>query len=129
MRGLFYFPAVVGKSGFRFDGAPPELVTEMKQQNALLQQLGAVLQGEINPEVLTPKVSSPIEYGWRKTDEGMLLVLVNPSRQPSSGVSVLLPDTYKTGSNLMNGSAVKINDRTATLDFAPLEVCLLLLKR
>lgn len=129
VRGLFYFPAVVGKSGFRFDGAPPELVAEMKQQNALLQQLGPVLQGEINPVGITAKVSSPIECGWRKTKEGMLLVLVNPSRQASSGVSVQLQETYKTGSNLMNGSAVKVADRTVRLDFAPLEVYVLSLKR
>lgn len=125
VRGLFYFPAVVGKGGFRFDGAPPELVAEIKQQNALLQQLSSVLQGEINPVALTPTVSAPIEIGWRSTGDGMLLALVNPSRQPISGVRVQLPNNFNTGANLMNGRPVKVIDRIARLDFAPLEVCLL----
>ncbi len=39
VRGLFYFPAVVGKSGFQFDGAPAAIVSEMTKQNAVISKI------------------------------------------------------------------------------------------
>lgn len=87
-RGLFYFPAVVGKNGFQFDGAPGPVVEEMTRQNAMIQKLAPALQGPVDPPALQPKVPAPLQAGWRKTSTGWLLIVVNPTPRNLTEVTI-----------------------------------------
>jgi hypothetical protein len=124
VRGLFYFPAVVGTRGFRFDGAPPEIVAEMTRQNSLLGRLGPVLQGPIDPPEIGIEVPPPLEAGWRRASGAGLFIVVNPTRDRVSGASMSLTGLPKASraSVLDSARALPIRGGRLEDDFAPLAV-------
>ncbi len=81
VRGIFYFPAVVGTNGFQFDGTPPAVVAEMKLQNEVLTKLAPILQGTINPPLVRVTVPSSLHVGWRSEDRKLYVFVINPSRE------------------------------------------------
>lgn len=117
-RGLFYFPAVVGKRGFQFDGAPAEIVDEMKRQNAAVEKLAAVLQGPIDPPEFTPRAAGPLQLGWRRSKSGWLLIAVNSSTSSIPQASITV-GVGKSATLPVEGREVKIGSGRITDDFAP----------
>jgi hypothetical protein len=124
VRGLFYFPAVVGKGGFQFDGTPPEIVSEITRQNALITQLAPVLQGEINPSGFAASASGPVEVGWRKSGASLLIIVVNtkPASAPAVEIKFSGTDPKGTLKELMEGKSLTMVGGTITTDLAPLGV-------
>lgn len=121
VRGLFYFPAVVGTRGFQFDGTPPEIVQEMQRQNVLLAELAPILQGEIGPI----SSSGPVAIGWRKAGKASLLIAVNPTR---SEVRASIPAHGMPASarELLEKRSVSAPGGTISDSFPPLGVRLYL---
>lgn len=124
VRGIFYFPAVVGKSGFRFDGSPPEIVTEMTRQNALINKIAPLLQGEIDPPGLTATVPDEVSVGIRKKGSDVLLILVNTRNQqlPNAEISIQGLEAGSKGTLLQDGSSLTLTDGKARLSFEPFGV-------
>jgi len=123
VRGLFYFPAVVGKNGFQFDGAPPSLVAEIKKQNALITRLAPILQGQINPSEFTVTVPEPLEAGWRKGGSSVLLFVVNPRRYAIPAAEITVKGVDATTATLVSesGSLAVVGGKFRD-SFAPLGV-------
>lgn len=119
-RGIVYFPAVVGKRGFNFDGAPSELVSEMTRQNADLAQLGPVLQTAINPTQVSVSASSGVSVGWRISRGMVYVIAVNPTDSPLSNVNISVKGA-KTESATLFGSNEKVKQLSGQLvdSFAP----------
>lgn len=88
VRGLFYFPAVVGVNGFQFDGTPAAIVTEMTNQNATVTQLAPVLQGTVNPPEIGVTAASPLAAGWRKTSDASYFFVLNTRSNAVAGATV-----------------------------------------
>lgn len=130
VRGIFYFPAVVGTRGFQFDGTTPAIVEEMTRQNKILASLAPVLQGEVNPAGLSARAPSPIAAGWRKAEGEALFILVNTSEQPVRGARIELTGTSpNTDARSAAGAQItKLQQNTAVLDFEPHGVHVLLVK-
>lgn len=124
VRGIFYFPAVVGKSGFRFDGSPPEIIEAMTQQNALIAKVGPVLQGAINPSGFRADAPSGIAAGWRKSGKNLLYILVNTSRASVNGARIKIQglEQFKNGVSLSTNSPVTISVGVVQESFEPLGV-------
>lgn len=123
-RGVFYFPAVVGSGGFRFDGAPPEVVREMERQNALLREVGPALQGPVDPPDVNAKVPPPLVVGWRVHGDEATFIVVNPSRAPAPGSELRLERMGDPSSARVLGTDRSIPIRGGVLveDFEPLDV-------
>jgi hypothetical protein len=123
-RGLFYFPAVVGKGGFRFDGAPSDIVAAMTAQNEIISKLAPVLQSEIDPRAYAPQVPSPIACGWRKSGKTLLVMLVNTTKSPVSNAKVVLRglDGVSSGTSMTTGVKVPVSSGVLTDSFEPLGV-------
>lgn len=123
VRGLFYFPAVVGKRGFQFDGAPPALVEEIKRQNALITRLAPVLQTAINPSESAATISVPLEVGWRKAPKSYLYIVVNPSRSKIAGAELKLTGVGSAQAEVLGESrSIEVKAGVIRDDFAPLAV-------
>ena len=129
-RGIFYFPAIVGTTGFQFDGAPPEIVAEMQRQNGHLAKLGPLLQSEINPKSSKVKAESSINLGWRQSGKSLLILAVNPERREVKGfeVSTGVPTASASGQEVLTGQVVRITNGRMMLDFEPLGVKVLLIQ-
>lgn len=129
-RGIFYFPAVVGTSGFQFDGAPPDIVVEMQRQNGHLSKLGPLLQSEINPAALQVKTESNINIGWRMSGKALLIMAVNPHRREIKGLQVNTGASAAaaSGQEVLTGQTVRITSGQVVLDFEPLGVKVLLIQ-
>lgn len=127
-RGIFYFPAVVGTSGFQFDGAPPEIVAEMQKQNGLLSTLGPLLQSEINPASLQVKGPSQISIAWRKVAKSSLIIAVNTSRSSAAAGQIVVQGlgAGASGQDLMSGKSMQMKDGTFPCSLEPLGVVVLL---
>lgn len=128
VRGLFYFPAVVGKSGFRFDGAPPEIVDAMVEQNSLITKIAPLLQAEINPKGFSAEVPDGIATGWRKSGKSVLLILVNTRNQAVGSTTIRLRglDGVTSGKPITPGPPATITAGTVTESFPPLATRVLL---
>jgi hypothetical protein len=123
VRGLFYFPAVVGKNGFQFDGTPPAIVSEIVKQNAVLSQLGPVLQGPINPPGLAASPTAPLAAGWRMGKGEAWLFVLNTSSAPVSRGTVSLKGTLSGPAQLYGETrAVEVSSGSLTDSFGPYEV-------
>lgn len=124
VRGLFYFPAVVGKGGFRFDGSPPEIVEVMTQQNTLIAKIAPLLQAEINPMGFSAEAPSGIAAGWRKNGRNLLYIFVNTSRSPVNGARIKVNGLgrVKDGISLSANSPVTISGGVLHESFEPLGV-------
>jgi hypothetical protein len=82
VKGIVYFPQQIGE-GFKFDATPARVAMEMSQQNRRLNEMGAVLAGEMNPRPYALKVDEPLEAGWRVGADGRLYVIaLNFSDKP-----------------------------------------------
>ncbi len=90
VRGLFYFPAVVGTNGFQFDGTPPEIVAEIKKQNETITELSTILQGPINPATVKISVPIPLEVGWRQEGTQIYVFVVNPTNEPQRAQTIAI---------------------------------------
>jgi len=118
VRGIFYFPAVVGTGGFQFDGVPPDLVAEMTRQNALLAQLGPVLQGEVNPKSVRVEVAAPLEAGWRQARDSAVVIVVNPRGEPVRGAQIRVTGVQSASATVLGGgAALPIRDGVMTDNF------------
>jgi hypothetical protein len=74
VRGVVYFPQQIGE-GFRYDATPSGVALEMSQQNRRLNEMGAVLASEANPQALSVKCEKPLEVGWRAAADGRSYVI------------------------------------------------------
>jgi hypothetical protein len=128
VRGLFYFPAVVGKSGFRFDGAPPEIVFEMTKQNAVIKSIAPLLQSEINPSSIGVEVPAGVSAAWRKGKDSALVILVNTTRQAIPKARVVLRGIGAASSaqSIADGRKLVIDQGVISDDLEPLGVRVLL---
>lgn len=127
VRGLFYFPAVVGTRGFRFDGATEELVKEMEAQNRLITRLAPVLQGPVDPDGLSVSAPAPLAVGWRRIEGGGLFILVNTSGQAMKGVEASFKGVSGRATDLVTGEATPAEGGRLKLDFQAHGVKLLLM--
>lgn len=127
VRGIFYFPAVVGTRGFRFDGTSPEIADEITRQNALLAKVGPVLQGAVNSSGHAVTVPAPLEAGWRRGKDEFLAIVVNPTPNVVPSAPVRL-EGVADGSilELVSGKARTLKSGTLTEDFEPYAVRLYL---
>ena len=124
VRGLFYFPAVVGKSGFSFDGAPQEIVSVMTQQNAVITKLAPILQSQIDPAEFAASAPHGIACGWRKSGKSLLYIFVNTTKNQVSNASITfkgLPADGK-GTSVLAGSNVSLSGGAWQESFGPLDV-------
>lgn len=87
-RGIFYFPAVVGKRGFQFDGTPTAIVSEITKQNQVISQLSNVLQSRINPSEFGIQANAPLEACWRYVDGTAYFFVLNTLPQKLSVAKV-----------------------------------------
>ncbi|HLO98488.1 MAG TPA: hypothetical protein VK171_07830 [Fimbriimonas sp.] len=124
VRGLFYFPAVVGKSGFAFDGMPAELVEVMTQQNAIISRVAPLLQGEIDPAGFGADVPEGVACGWRKSGNSVLVVLVNTRPSGLNGASIRLKglDKVANGYSHSAGGSVALAGGVLKESFEPFGV-------
>ncbi|HMO15824.1 MAG TPA: hypothetical protein PKA76_05130 [Pirellulaceae bacterium] len=109
VRGLFYFPAVVGTNGFQFDGTPPEVVDELKLQNAILTELSSILQGPINPKNANVIIPAPLQAGWRIERKRIYIFVVNPTSQPQPAVPIRVDATSAIKVCEQHGSSRKLS--------------------
>jgi hypothetical protein len=93
-RGICYFPQRIG-GAFSYDNTVPAVVDEMTKQNALLHELGASLQGEIDPAPVSVKVASPLEAGWR-VDAGKTYVIVVNLKNTTTKATVTITGSSAT---------------------------------
>lgn len=128
VRGLFYFPAVVGKSGFRFDGAPPEIVSEMTKQNAVIRSIAPLLQSDINPSSIGVEVPAGVSAAWRKGKESALVVLVNTTRQtiPKAQIGFKGIGSASSAQSISDGRKLVIDQGAISEDLEPLAVRVLM---
>ena len=121
VRGIFYFPAVVGKSGFQFDGSPNEIVQEMSRQNATLAKLAPLLQSEIDPPGLRVTAPTGIASGWRKRGQEILLILVNTRNQgfDNSEVSFGGLESATSGVVVNDSTTITLAGGKARISFEP----------
>lgn len=119
VRGLFYFPAVVGTGGFRFDGAPETVVKEMTAQNRLISSLAPLLQSEVNPARIEASAPAPVSVGWRAGENEALVILVNTSGQALRATEVRVRGVAESGvgRDLASGEAVRMNGGSVRVDF------------
>ncbi len=127
VRGLFYFPAVVGKSGFSFDGAPPEIVSEMTKQNAIIQKIAPLLQTEIDPPGFGAEAPEEIAVGWRASGGKVLVILVN-TKGSSVNTQIKLKrlEQVNSGVSLSTGAAVQLQSGVLSKTFGPHEIQVLM---
>jgi hypothetical protein len=121
-RGVFYFPDQPF-DGFQYDATPPDVATEITAQNALLHELGALLERPVDPtegRVTKVSVDAPLEAGWRDGPEGAVVIVVNLSADPQPARTVKLegPALPATGTALHEGRDVAIAGGAFTDDFA-----------
>lgn len=124
VRGIFYFPAAVGKGGFRFDSAPPEIVSAMKSQNEIIAKLEPILQSEIDPASFAPSGPASIACGWRKSGKTLLYILVNTTRNSLPGARLTFSGLagVSSGKSLTSGASVSLSGGAWTESFEPLGV-------
>jgi hypothetical protein len=124
VRGVFYFPAVVGTGGFAFDGTPPEIVKEMTRQNALLAHLAPVLQTRINPPEIGVTVPAPLEAGWRHTQNASYVFVLNTKETVERKARVQLTGIGNaTSADVLDESrAITLKNGILTDDFGPYAV-------
>lgn len=128
VRGIFYFPAVVGTNGFQFDGTPPETVEEITRQNAIVTALAPLLQRPVNEPVGLVQAEAPLEVGWRADSRSGLLIAVNPTREWIRGASLRVAGTGPC-EEVLEGRPRTITEGRIVDDFAPLGVRLYRLER
>ena len=122
VRGLFYFPAVVGKSGFQFDGAPAEIVAEMSRQNAIIAKIAPLLQSQVDPAEFRAAAPAGFAAGWRKRGSEVLLILVNTRNQatPQTEIALTGLDGVSSGKSVTDGLAVPLSAGKFRMSFEPL---------
>lgn len=127
VRGLFYFPAVVGKGGFSFDGAPPEIVAEMTKQNAIIQKIAPLLQTEIDPPGFGAEVPEGISIGWRVSNGKLLVILVNTKASAvNTRIKLNRLEQVSSGVSLSTGATVSLQSGVLNEKFDPHEVQVLM---
>jgi hypothetical protein len=106
--GVFYFPQAI--EPFRFDNMSPELVLEMKLQNARLKEVSEVLVSPRDPSNMGIDFKQPFEVTWRRQGGKLYYVVFNHSDKPVADASFKL---YNIG----NGTKARVvgEDRTITL--------------
>jgi hypothetical protein len=87
-RGISYFVVDATDPTGRPDAVPPNLVTEMRAQNARITQLAPVLQSPINPPAVGVKAKGPLEYTWRQVGSTTFIIVLNQSARYLSGATV-----------------------------------------
>lgn len=124
VRGVFYFPAVVGTRGFQFDGAPEPIVKEIVVQNKLLAQLGPVLQGPINPSGLGVKAPASLAVGWRLGDGVGVFIVVNATPETIGSATLELRGVKGSSqaAELSTGSRLSLDGSRLKAGFGPYEV-------
>ena len=124
VRGLFYFPAVVGKSGFQFDGAPAAIVSEMTKQNAVINKIAPLLQAEVDPAGFRAATPAGVSAGWRKRGREVLLILVNTRNQTIGETEIALGglEGVSTGISVTDGSVVPLSGGKIRVPFESLGV-------
>ncbi len=124
VRGLFYFPAVVGKSGFQFDGAPAAIVSEMTKQNAVISKIAPLLQAEVDPAGFRAATPAGVSAGWRKRGREVLLILVNTRNQTIGETEIALGglEGVSTGISVTDGSVVPLSGGKIRVSFESLGV-------
>ena len=124
VRGLFYFPAVVGTYGFQFDGTTPEIVAEIKYQNERLTKLAPILQGPINPESGSIMVNPPLQAGWRVEGNKLYVFVVNPTGQPRKAQSIRVATSFRISGcqEFETARQFPVKNNQWQDDFAPFEI-------
>ena len=95
VRGFVYFPDKFDSSGnwVDWDGTPDDVAKEITKQDAVINSLAPVLQGDINPADLGISVPSPLLACWRKAPSGKYFIVVNPVATVKSNVTLTLTGT------------------------------------
>jgi len=81
-RGIAYFVVDARRPIERPDAVPPDLLREMKIQNAKITGLADVLQTPVNPSQIAVRAPSPIEYTWRRVGSDTYIIALNRSAAP-----------------------------------------------
>jgi hypothetical protein len=71
-----------------WDGTPDDVAKEITKQDAVINSLAPVLQGDINPADLGISVPSPLLACWRKAPSGKYFIVVNPVATVKSNVTL-----------------------------------------
>ncbi|MEI7577921.1 MAG: hypothetical protein WCK51_13600 [Armatimonadota bacterium] len=124
VRGIFYFPAVVGKSGFQFDGAPSDIVSEMSKQNAIIARIDRLLQSEVDPSGLKAATPPGVIAGWRRRGREILLILVNTRAQTVAETDISLAGlgNVTSANSLIDGKSTTVTSGKLRTSFAALGV-------
>jgi hypothetical protein len=78
-RGIAYFVVDARRPIERPDAVPPDLLREMKIQNARITELAGVLQTPVNPSQIAVRAPSPIDYTWRRVGSDTYVIAMNRS--------------------------------------------------
>jgi hypothetical protein len=122
VRGIFYFPAVVGTNGFQFDGTPADTVREITRQNAVIATLAPLLQRPINEPAGLASSEGPVEVGWRADSRTALIIAVNPSWTAVRQATIAVDSGAPSCEEMLEGRTLALHDRRIADDFPPLGV-------
>jgi len=89
-RGILYFVVDERDPLGRPDVVPPDIVAEMRRQNARITDLANVLQTPINPPTIGIEAAPPLEYTWRRVGSRTYVVVLNQSAMPVADATVKL---------------------------------------
>jgi hypothetical protein len=123
VRGIVYFPQQIGE-GFKYDATPPPVALEMSRQNRRLNELGAVLAGEMNPGACRVTAGRPLEVGWRVSAGGgrLYVIALNFSNDKAWGQSIRVGGASGRAKVTWESRETELVGGTITDNFEPYEV-------
>lgn len=121
-RGVFYFPERVHP--LDYDGAPADVIAEMKDTDAELAKLAPVLQRGFNPNAIAMNTPDALEVTWRRTKDAAYFFVLNPSALHHDNQELHLHGVRADSAHVVDeGRDVRLHGRdTIVDDFAPYEV-------
>jgi hypothetical protein len=90
-RGVFYFPQAFNP--FDFEAVSPGVLDEMILQHDRLDDLGPILQTDIDPTAIGVVAEPPLEATWRQTERNTWVFVLNTTNAAGTGrVRIDAPD-------------------------------------
>jgi len=87
VRGITYFPQAFGPY-FDYDATPPEINSEMVQQNARLKELSPAIMNAIEPRGYSVEVPAGFEATWRVYNGKVYLIVLNLGMRANAAAEI-----------------------------------------
>jgi hypothetical protein len=122
-QGIAYFPFRF-MPNFSFDVTPPEIVAEMKTQNARITSIGDVLLSSIDPSNIGIDHNPALRATWRVHNGKAYFIVLNFSDATLTNQQLKLYGVTPTATASVKGEtrSVSISNGTMTDSFKPYEV-------